>query len=231
MKKYSISIKGAAVASLHENENGEFYKVEEVDTKIENLTTRLSICNRQLIESRGAYHWMIIEDPNQLKPTTISTTPPLGENLMKRYTVINIDSYGKREQIESQNGPYYLVEEVDAVIASITQGNSNMREELGKAALKIRNFEDERALMPPIPFKGPKEEVNHPQHYGGDTTYETIKVLEAWGLDASFNLGNAVKYLSRAGKKDPNLLRDLKKAQWYLNREIEKLEAAGRVVY
>lgn len=63
-----------------------------------------------------------------------------------------------------------------------------------------------------------KEVINHPQHYGGDTVYEAIKVIEAWGLN--FNTGNAVKYLCRAGKKS-NALEDLKKAAWYLNREIE----------
>jgi hypothetical protein len=46
-----------------------------------------------------------------------------------------------------------------------------------------------------------REAVNHPQHYGGDTTYEVIKVLEAWGLDKSFCLGNAVKYIARHDKK------------------------------
>lgn len=67
------------------------------------------------------------------------------------------------------------------------------------------------------------EAVNHPQHYGGDTTYETVKVIEAW--DLNFNLGNSVKYISRAGKKDPaKTLEDLKKARWYLEREITKLE-------
>ena len=63
--------------------------------------------------------------------------------------------------------------------------------------------------------------VDHPAHYGGaDNTYEAIKVIEAWEL--GFNLGNVVKYISRAGKKGSRL-DDLKKAQWYLNREIEKL--------
>lgn len=71
------------------------------------------------------------------------------------------------------------------------------------------------------------EAVNHPAHYGGDTTYEVIKVIEAWELDKSFCLGNTVKYIARAGKKNENILEDLKKAQWYLNREIEKLEKAG----
>lgn len=66
------------------------------------------------------------------------------------------------------------------------------------------------------------DNVNHPQHYGGDTTYEAIKVIEAWEL--GFCLGNTVKYISRAGKKDPaKELEDLKKAAWYLNRRIEQL--------
>lgn len=65
--------------------------------------------------------------------------------------------------------------------------------------------------------------VNHPNHYGGDTTYEAIKVIEAWGL--GFSLGNLVKYVARAGKKDPvKELEDLKKARFYLDRYIWNLE-------
>ena len=68
------------------------------------------------------------------------------------------------------------------------------------------------------------ESVNHPQHYGGDTPYEAIKVIEAWNL--GFCLGNAVKYISRAGKKDPaKAIEDLEKALWYLDREIATLKA------
>jgi hypothetical protein len=68
-----------------------------------------------------------------------------------------------------------------------------------------------------------RESVNHPKHYGGaDSTYEAIKVIEAWDLE--FCLGNVVKYISRAGKKDSATeLEDLKKAAWYLNRRIEHL--------
>lgn len=68
------------------------------------------------------------------------------------------------------------------------------------------------------------ELVNHPNYYGGENnTYEAIKVIEAWNL--GFCLGNVIKYISRAGKKDNNLLlQDLKKAAWYLNREIERIE-------
>ena len=68
------------------------------------------------------------------------------------------------------------------------------------------------------------EAVNHPQHYGGaDNPYEAIKVIEAWQL--GFCLGNTVKYISRAGKKD-DVLQDLKKARWYLDREISNREKA-----
>jgi hypothetical protein len=42
--------------------------------------------------------------------------------------------------------------------------------------------------------------VSHPAHYGGDAPYEAIKVIEAWEL--GFHLGNTVKYICRAGKKD-----------------------------
>lgn len=70
-----------------------------------------------------------------------------------------------------------------------------------------------------------KEAVNHPQHYGCENNqYEAIKVIEAWDLD--FCLGNTVKYISRAGKKD-NIVQDLKKAKWYLERKIAQLEMYG----
>lgn len=68
------------------------------------------------------------------------------------------------------------------------------------------------------------DNVNHPAHYGGaDNVYEAIKVIEAWNLD--FCLGNVIKYISRAGKKEGNsLIQDLEKAKWYLQRRIEELK-------
>jgi len=66
------------------------------------------------------------------------------------------------------------------------------------------------------------DQINHPTHY----TYsevEPINVIEAWGL--GFHLGNSVKYIARAGKKDPaKTIEDLKKASWYLTRYIESIE-------
>lgn len=67
---------------------------------------------------------------------------------------------------------------------------------------------------------GDHEKVNHPEHYGGDTTYEAIKVIEAWGLN--FNLGNLAKYLSRLDKKPGESRKvTLEKMKWYLQREID----------
>ena len=68
---------------------------------------------------------------------------------------------------------------------------------------------------------GSPDPVNSPPHYtaGG---IETIDFIEAKGLN--YHLGNCVKYLSRAGLKTEDTLEDLKKAAWYLNREIENLE-------
>lgn len=63
--------------------------------------------------------------------------------------------------------------------------------------------------------------VNHPQHYNEHPSgVECIKVTE----HMNFCLGNAVKYIWRAGLKSPNPIQDLRKAEWYVRREIERLE-------
>jgi hypothetical protein len=64
------------------------------------------------------------------------------------------------------------------------------------------------------------ERINHPTHYHPGP-YEAIKVIEAW--DLGFHLGNAVKYIARAGRKG-DVLEDIQKARWYLDRLIEHLE-------
>lgn len=67
--------------------------------------------------------------------------------------------------------------------------------------------------------------INHPSHYTEGRKYETIEVIEDWGL--SYRLGNAVKYISRAGRKDPaKTVEDLRKSLWYIEREIAALEGA-----
>ena len=65
-----------------------------------------------------------------------------------------------------------------------------------------------------------------PEYYGGkDNPYEVFNVLEAWGLDKDFYLGNVIKYIARAGKKDATKeLEDLEKAEVYLKRRIAELK-------
>ena len=66
------------------------------------------------------------------------------------------------------------------------------------------------------------DNVNHPSHYT-DGKIEVIDFIEDKKLN--FHRGNAVKYIARAGKKNPEKeVEDLKKAAWYINREIERLE-------
>lgn len=66
--------------------------------------------------------------------------------------------------------------------------------------------------------------VNHPSYYT-DGNIEVIDFIEDKNL--GYHLGNAVKYISRAGKKSKDTeIQDLKKAVWYINRRIEKLEEA-----
>lgn len=71
------------------------------------------------------------------------------------------------------------------------------------------------------------ERVNHPPYYCGKI--EVIDFIE--DKELNFHLGNAVKYIARAGKKDPSLeIEDLEKAKWYIEREIERLERENGIV-
>ena len=66
------------------------------------------------------------------------------------------------------------------------------------------------------------DNVNRPAHYT-DGKIEVIEFIEDKKL--GFCLGNAVKYISRAGKKDPTKeVEDLQKAKWYIERRIKELE-------
>jgi Protein of unknwon function (DUF3310). len=67
--------------------------------------------------------------------------------------------------------------------------------------------------------------VNHPAHYT-DGKIEVIDFIE--DKELGFCLGNAVKYIARAGKKDPaKTIEDLQKAVWYVNHHIETIRKAG----
>ena len=141
-------------------------------------------------------------------------TPPLGEWQTKN----------KTKQIVMPAKPKISKNEI------FTDGKSS-KEWLDEYAKKIQ---DKKVLFPEavqrakdiVKNSNIKEMVNGPAHYGGiDNPYEVIKVCEAWELDKDAYLFNVVKYVARAGKKDPQKeLEDLKKAVFYLNRKIENLQ-------
>lgn len=71
--------------------------------------------------------------------------------------------------------------------------------------------------------KAEPDPVNHPSHY---TAYKGVEVIELTE-QMNFCRGNAVKYIARAGLKDPGKeVEDLEKARWYIDREIARLKAA-----
>lgn len=70
--------------------------------------------------------------------------------------------------------------------------------------------------------------INHPPHYGGESNiYEAIKVIDAWGLESSFRLANAVKYIARARHKG-HLIEDIRKAIWYLQDYVKVMGDGGQ---
>lgn len=71
-----------------------------------------------------------------------------------------------------------------------------------------------------------QDDVNHPSHYASESGLEAIEVIEAFFHGNAF-LANTFKYIARAGKKggEAKRLEDLKKARWYLEREIKREEA------
>lgn len=108
-----------------------------------------------------------------------------------------------------------------------------LRSKLRKAAAATAEPTGVAALIPApevVSKAAPVQEhsidmVNEPPHYT-DGGMEVIDFIEAKKLD--YHLGNVVKYVSRAGKKD-NELQDLSKAQWYLNRAIEARQIAASI--
>lgn len=64
--------------------------------------------------------------------------------------------------------------------------------------------------------------INHPKHY--QAKIEPLDLIDAWNLN--FNLGNVIKYVCRAGKKDKEKeIEDLEKAKFYLEYQISKLRS------
>lgn len=91
-----------------------------------------------------------------------------------------------------------------------------MAENLFKMGWRTKTYGDFKLKQPEY------DNVNHPAHYT-DGKIEVIDYIQDKGFN--FCRGNAIKYISRAGKKDKaKEIEDLQKAVWYLNKEIERLK-------
>ena len=109
------------------------------------------------------------------------------------------------------------------IIKALRATESRSKRELLDAAADLI----EEQLVPVTgarPETAPENDpVNHPSHYT-DGRIEVIDFIEDKHLN--FHLGNTVKYVARAGKKDPDkAVEDLEKARWYLDREIRRRKA------
>jgi hypothetical protein len=117
-----------------------------------------------------------------------------------------------------------------------TSSNTINSKEISKEDIEKRLHSHNSYSMEYLKYKDTSSEEVHdfrknippfnprPEYYGGkDTSYEVFNVLEAWKLDKDFYLGNVLKYLARAGKKNYNKKEDLQKALVYLQRRIDTL--------
>lgn len=107
-----------------------------------------------------------------------------------------------------------LINEIDKVKFNIPNNEykKGYNNGLNSAILCIYDMKDQKTI---------KDKTNTPPHYQG--TIQPIDLINA--QDLNFNLGNVVKYVCRAGKKQgENILTDLEKAKDYINYEIERVK-------
>ena len=149
----------------------------------------------------------------------------------------------KIEVLESQNSPQAKVDiAFDRLLSYI---NDCTKEEVKNALDEMRNehqsigiklLQEETlqnlGIADDDSIQANDDSVNHPNHYN-DGNIEVIDFIEDKNL--GFHLGNAIKYISRAGKKHEQgmsnkqkEINDLRKAMWYVNRKIDQLKNEGK---
>lgn len=114
-------------------------------------------------------------------------------------------------------GTISVMDEIDVDSLAISDGATVRRNDTDAIKVTIKKND----VNTPKQTNEKSDAVNHPSYYQGKI--EVIDFIEDKGL--GFNLGNCVKYIGRAGKKNPDkLLEDLEKASWYLYREISRIK-------
>ena len=177
--------------------NGDALTLNKQDD-VENIKLYLDLCDRVMdVAERNFFK-------TDSEPLTIGILRGICE---KEYTLATTASYTKEDAKIKENE---FIENIKKAVASKCRPLCDDINETNKQKL------DE------ITDKVEKEMVNHPDHYKGERKYEPIDVIEDWGL--GFCDGNALKYISRLGRKDPNkTIEDIDKAIWYLYRLKQNL--------
>ena len=115
-----------------------------------------------------------------------------------------------------------------AVMVPVRDPEDKMLSAIGWLCAECNQEYEVGTLEPPTEPLIQREMVNHPDHYGGDTPYEDIKVLWSKLTREQFDgwiRGTVSRYTFRAGKKDPTkLIEDLRKGAWYLAWYTDALE-------
>lgn len=132
---------------------------------------------------------------------------------------IIINTKGKLNWADGKTGTIksiaHLQPEEPDILNVIVDGMDTTKPPFGLAS--IYDYETE-PITNVAESKETNDPVNHPSHYT-DGKYECIDYIEACGYATDGYIFNAVKYISRAGKKNPDKYReDIQKAIWYLNR-------------
>ena len=133
-----------------------------------------------------------------------------------RLKLAKIEGDKKLVRVFTVEGGPYVTMGADEVTNLSPEQYKRLSDSLSKPRTRMQSAEPQ--------VKPQADAVNHPAHYkvGG---IETIDFIEAKKLN--YNLGNVVKYITRADHK-ANREEDLMKARWYLNREISKLVGAEK---
>lgn len=145
--------------------------------------------------------------------------------LLTKDPFMSVDEFTKKMKVNSKAYAYILRSKARALIPKAdieVAADSMVAGEAPPTTITLPPEGETKTMTIPafaVPSFLRADPVNHPPHYtaGG---IETIDFIEAKGLD--YNLGNVVKYVSRADQKG-NKLQDLEKARWYLERAIINL--------
>lgn len=169
--------------------------------------------SKETDELHALLEWVLSGDRTARCPLCAKTgiARILTENLHGRFHLVREEIIRFAEMAEAPGGCY---DPDDASVPWTVESDSQATlDDVAKGGIPLEKLLD---LMPGDP-------VNHPSHYTCYKGFEVVDIAE----QLNFNRGNVVKYILRAGVKEPGRAKeveDLRKAAWYCTREVERLE-------